>query len=199
MSDCSIKIVIVGDGAVGKTSLLVSYSENRFPEDYQPSVFDNYAANVLFEDQIISLQLWDTAGQSDYDRLRPLSYPETNCFILAYSSINPVSFANAETKWYPELRYYCPDTPIVLVATKIDLREDEETLKKLSIKEQSPVTYQMGTSLKNSVGAYDFVEASAKTQKNLKNVFDCCIRSVLRPPIQNSRGGSRKRPKCSIC
>jgi Ras-related C3 botulinum toxin substrate 1 len=61
-------------------------------------VFDSYTADVVHEGRRIALQLWDTAGQEDYDRLRPLSYPQTSVFVLCFSVVNMTSFENVQTK-----------------------------------------------------------------------------------------------------
>eukprot|EP00919_Chromeraceae_sp_WS-2016_P009228 GHVR01021747.1.p1 GENE.GHVR01021747.1~~GHVR01021747.1.p1 ORF type:complete len:104 (+),score=9.12 GHVR01021747.1:16-327(+) len=96
-----VKLVIVGDGAIGKTCILVSYSENKFPTEYEPTVFDNFATTLKVDGKIVNLGLWDTAGQEEYNRLRPLAYPSCDVFLLAFSVIDPDSFVNARRKWFP--------------------------------------------------------------------------------------------------
>ena len=93
-----IKLVIVGDGACGKTSLLSVFVNNKFPEAYTPTVFDNQIKNITVDSKEVKLALWDTAGQEDYDRLRPLSYPQTDVFLVCYSVVSPSSYENDKEK-----------------------------------------------------------------------------------------------------
>jgi small GTP-binding protein len=190
----SIKCVVVGDGAVGKTCLLISYTTNAFPGEYIPTVFDNYSANVMVDGKPINLGLWDTAGQEDYDRLRPLSYPQTDVFLICFSIISPTSFDNVKTKWYPEVSHHCPNTPCLLIGTKLDLRDDATTLAQLKEKQIQPIGYAQGLERQKALGMVKYLECSALTQKGLKSVFDEAIRAVLNP----AQTGKKKSSGCSL-
>ncbi|GJZ59729.1 Rac-like GTP-binding protein 5 [Tanacetum coccineum] len=181
-----IKCVTVGDGAVGKTCLLISYTSNTFPTDYVPTVFDNFSANVDVDGQSVNLGLWDTAGQEDYNRLRPLSYRGADVFILAFSLITYyicICGSNYDyltypdfyfmsflfralvgiDQWIPELRHYAPLVPIVLVGTKLDLREDSKFL--MDYPGACTISTSQGEELKKQIGAVGYVECSSKTQQ----------------------------------
>ena len=102
-------------------------------EDIIPlfQVFDNYAVTVMIGGEPYTLGLFDTAGQEDYDRLRPLSYPQTDVFLVCFSVVSPSSFENVKEKWVPEITHHCQKTPFLLVGTQIDLRDDAATVEKL--------------------------------------------------------------------
>lgn len=176
-----IKCVVVGDGAVGKTCLLISYTTGAFPKEYIPTVFDNYQSQVTLDGRALSLNLWDTAGQEEYDRLRTLSYPQTNVFIICFSISSPASYENVLHKWHPEVSHHCPGVPVLLVGTKKDLREDPETLKKLKESNMAPVSQHSGVSLAKQIQASRYLECSALLEDGIKEVFTEAVRAVLNP------------------
>eukprot|EP01100_Stratorugosa_tubuloviscum_P005690 TRINITY_DN252_c1_g3_i14.p1 TRINITY_DN252_c1_g3~~TRINITY_DN252_c1_g3_i14.p1 ORF type:complete len:193 (-),score=88.83 TRINITY_DN252_c1_g3_i14:91-669(-) len=190
----SIKCVVVGDGAIGKTCLLISYTTNAFPGEYIPTVFDNYSANVMVDGKPVNLGLWDTAGQEDYDRLRPLSYPQTDVFLAGFSVVSPASFEKVQSLWIPEVHQYCPTIPIVLVGTKTDLRDDQQTLDRLEEKKQIPISYEEGLELANDFNT-KYLECSSLLGKGVKQVFDEAMRSVIFPTINQKQ----KKSNCLIC
>ncbi|XP_055009406.1 rho-related GTP-binding protein RhoF isoform X2 [Boleophthalmus pectinirostris] len=136
-----LKIVIVGDGGCGKTSLLMVYAKGDFPETYAPSVFEKYNTTISLGGKEIRLNLYDTAGQDDYDRLRPLAYQEANVVLVCFDVTNPTSFENVLIKWFPEVKHFCRDTPLILIGCKIDLRKDKECTRKLRVLNLAPITY----------------------------------------------------------
>jgi len=179
-----VKLVAVGDGAVGKTCLLISYTTNAFPGVYVPTVFDNYSTDVKVDGKLVNLALWDTAGQEDYDKLRPLSYTQTDVFLLCFSLINPASFDNVMQKWAKELRYHAPNVPILLIGTKKDLRETESDDRKaiveaLAAQGRKIISYGEGEAKGLEIGAVKYMECSAMSQEGLRDIFDDAIRTVL--------------------
>ncbi|KAG7209543.1 hypothetical protein KM043_015623 [Ampulex compressa] len=169
----SIKITAVGDGMVGKTCMLITYTTKEFPNEYVATVFDNYTGNIYVDGHEYKMTLWDTAGQEDYERLRPLSYPNTDCFLLCFSVSARSSYDNIASKWHPEIKFHCPNTPIVLVGTKGDLRGQEN---------MDIITPKECKKMKKKIKAFKYVECSAVNQEGLEEVFTEAIRAVLKKP-----------------
>eukprot|EP00842_Homolaphlyctis_polyrhiza_P004410 jgi/Hompol1/4970/HPOL_004082-RA len=183
------KLVIVGDGACGKTCLLIVFSKGTFPEQYVPTVFENYVADVEVDGKRVELALWDTAGQEDYDRLRPLSYPDSHVILICYAIDSPDSLDNVQEKWISEVIHFCAGLPIILVGCKKDLRNDPRTIAELQKTQQSPVTPEQGKAVAQKIGAYRFLECSARQDDGVREVFEHATRAALmhRPSNRKSR------------
>ncbi|CAI8508992.1 unnamed protein product [Hanseniaspora opuntiae] len=174
------KLAIVGDGACGKTCLLMVFAKGKFPTIYVPTVFDNYVADVEVDGRRVELALWDTAGQEDFDRLRPLSYPDSNVVIIC--------------------------VPIILVGCKVDLRNDPAIIQHLqSIGSEGPVTQQQGQEVADQIGATDYIECSAKTGFGVREVFEAATRASLMGKQNKSKlskksgkNGKKDKKKCTI-
>ncbi|XP_068451738.1 rho-related GTP-binding protein RhoU-like [Clinocottus analis] len=170
-----VNCVLVGDGAVGKTSLIVSYTTNGYPAEYVPTAFDNFTVMVAVDGTPVRLQLCDTAGQDELELLRPLCYKNADVFLLCYSVVRPCSFRSLVHRWVPEIRRHRPGAPLVLVGTQLDLREDVQVLIHLAQNRLRPVGTEEGQRLAQELGVVGFAECSALTQKNLKDAFDSAI------------------------
>ncbi|KAI2632167.1 ras-domain-containing protein [Hypoxylon sp. NC1633] len=176
----SKKIVVVGDGGCGKTCLLISYSQGYFPEKYVPTVFENYITYPTHQPsgKTVELALWDTAGQEEYDRLRPLSYPETDLIFVCFAIDCPNSLDNVLDKWYPEVLHFCPYTPLILVGLKSDLRHKKTCIEMLKTQGLTPVSSEQGMAVAKKMGA-QYMECSSKEMTGVDEIFDRAIQTVV--------------------
>ncbi|XP_063932748.1 ras-like GTP-binding protein rhoA [Zophobas morio] len=182
------KLIIVGDGDCGKTCLLIAFAKGTFDSKYRPTVFENYVADIEVDGKNIELSLWDTSGQEDYDRLRPIQYPETDVVLICFSLAWIDSLYNIPIRWSPEVKRFCPSVPILLIGTKSDLREDEEELEKLEKLKKKPVTREDAEAVAKRIEVITYLECSAKTKFNVQTVFAEAARATI--------GQKKKKKKC---
>ncbi len=130
-------------------------------------------------------------GQEDYDRLRPLSYPDTDVILMCFSIDSPDSLENIPEKWTPEVRHFCPTVPIVLVGNKKDLRFEETTRRELAKSKQEPVKTDEGRAMADKIGAYEYLECSAKLNEGVREVFETATKAALATK-------KKKKTKCSL-
>ncbi|KAI4460289.1 rho family gtpase [Holotrichia oblita] len=153
----------------------------------QKRKFENYTKEKDIDGESYSLSLSTMGGQEDYDSLRPLSYPNTTCFLLCFSINKRESFTNIESKWVVEIKEYMPGTPFILVGTKNDLREvDDPTLKLISVKE--------GKKLARKIGAERYLECSAK---NI-TTFDDIVVEAVRAGLKKRKEDTKQDQNCVL-
>ncbi|NWX14118.1 RHOF protein, partial [Aegotheles bennettii] len=165
---------------------------------YVPTVFEKYTASFQVGSKPVTIHLWDTAGQEDYDRLRPLSYSDANVVLICFDVTNPISYDNILTKWYPEVNHFCKGIPVLLVGCKTDLRRNPEVLQRLREARLEPISRQQAKAMARQVHATSYLECSARYQENIRDIFAqaCSVAlSVAR------RGQHRRRPRrgCVLC
>lgn len=198
----ALKIVLIGDSKVGKTSLLsrshelyatfsdgCSFLKKPFvhSEVYSPTVFETYVTNVDTESLgNYQANIWDTGGCGVFDSVRPLAYIDSDVFMICFDITNRESFDNLTEVWLPEIQFFQPNTPVLLVGMKCDLRSissNRESDHLVSVSEAESVAHQMG---------FAYFETSAKTGENVASAFENAVK--IGHTTKKELGG-RKRMK----
>ncbi|KAF2643317.1 hypothetical protein P280DRAFT_249577 [Massarina eburnea CBS 473.64] len=187
------KLVLLGDGASGKTSLLNVFTRGYFPTVYEPTVFENYVHDIYIDNTHVELSLWDTAGQEEFDRLRSLSYDDTHAIMLCFSVDSPDSLENVETKWVGEIAENCPGVKLVLVALKCDLRKKDEDDDGEAQPEKPMIQYDEGLKVAERIKALRYLECSAMKNRGVNEAFTEAARVAL-----SVKTGKDKSSSCSV-
>ncbi|MHA1930072.1 MAG: GTP-binding protein [Candidatus Thorarchaeota archaeon] len=164
------KIALIGDSAVGKTSIRRNFMGQSFTSSHIATLGVDFAQkNIRHEDAPIRLTIWDLAGQHTYESVRKLYYQGTHGLMFVYSIANTDSFENS-ARWFVEVSKYLrqPFPPIAILANKIDLRESETTKTLLTTKDGEEFVKRFGEKLQGSI---IFRETSALTGENIEDVF----------------------------
>jgi len=166
------KLVLLGDAAVGKTSLVDMYTHHRFKEDYKPTLGVNIVVKGLEIEEInaqIRLVLWDIAGQEKYDLSRKMFFKGVVGALLVYDTTRDDTFTNIESKWLKDLNEYSEEElSCILIGNKIDLNESRV------------VSTEKGREFADRINASAFIETSAKYGENVEVAFKKLVFKVLK-------------------
>ncbi|MHA1229161.1 MAG: Rab family GTPase [Candidatus Helarchaeota archaeon] len=154
------KLVITGNAGCGKTSLIRRYADNKFDENYKPSIGADFTLKVInFPGYDVILTCWDIGGQDLFDSLRNYYYFGSNAALIVFDVTRPETLDRIQTKWLPDIRTHVGDIPVLILANKVDLEEERKVSKEV-IEQKSK---ELGI---------EIIETSAKTGENVKKAFE---------------------------
>lgn len=171
------------DGTVGKTCLLKRFHHGTFKSDYVPTMMDTFVHHTFYKNETVSIQIHDTAGQEDYSRIRPLSYPNTDIFLICFSLGDVSSFKNVQSDWIPELVHFhktnSNDNDKKPKYMLVGMKSDLENCSSLSEKISDEAVATLIKEVKNYIEISGYVKCSAKSGKGIKSVFEKACAVVL--------------------
>lgn len=184
------KLVIVGDSSAQKTTLLSVFMKRDIPVSLKPTVFEHYEDVIAVVDQagkerVVELELCDTAGNPEHDRLRTLSYPDTDVILVCFSVKEPDSFENVKRKWIPEIKHFCPGVPFLIIGHETCQDDDANSLRE-------QVTRRQGRQLAWKVGAVAYMECCARTGERVNEVFVAATLASLKKEKKQHKAKSSK-------
>eukprot|EP01133_Synstelium_polycarpum_P007690 gene7690-9002_t len=188
------KIILVGESAVGKSCILVRFTDNTFTPHFAPTLGVDFNVKTIRNKetgQTVKLQLWDTAGQERFKSITQTFYRGSHGVIVVYDITDTKSFERCRT-WIEDINQYSAGMVIVLVGNKSDLNEKRK------------VSFEQGKALADELGI-KFLETSAKENLNVNNVFDMIVQDIEHAMTHNKQtatggidihGGDEKKKPC---
>ncbi|KAL7721311.1 GTP-binding protein RHO1 [Entamoeba marina] len=175
-----IVITVTGAPGIGKTQLLNVMTSNSFSTSYEPTIQEQYSMKLVYSNNIFNITLVDTSGQPDYSRLTQGAIGNSDCTIVCYSPYVPRSLERVKEA-VKDVRTIAEDMPIVVVATKMDLKTDKEALSKIG-KQKIRTIKDLKSELKKSkISA--FHETSAMSGNSYKDVIESCIKYTTKSSL----------------
>ncbi|XP_060063046.1 cell division control protein 42 homolog [Ylistrum balloti] len=170
-----IQCTLVGDAAVGKTSLIRAYTDNTCCKPPADTVFENYAGTSKYSNQEFTISVFDCSSKTDHESIRLFAYKDSDVFVMCYSVMDRESFDNIKSRWLPEVTYIMGKRlNLVLVATQVDLRES------IDLDQDIPVSKAEGHHMAEEIGAFSFIECSSSNQDCVQGVFEDVVQCSLK-------------------
>eukprot|EP01105_Mastigella_eilhardi_P025791 TRINITY_DN7139_c0_g1_i1.p1 TRINITY_DN7139_c0_g1~~TRINITY_DN7139_c0_g1_i1.p1 ORF type:complete len:205 (+),score=64.38 TRINITY_DN7139_c0_g1_i1:60-617(+) len=185
MPQQSVKVVVLGDGGVGKSALTIRFVKGTFVESYDPTIEDSYRKQVDIMGHPVVLEILDTAGNDQFKLMRDLYLKNSEAFVVVYSVISKATFKDInETVESIQRAKAGEKVHIVLVGNKSDLAS------------QRQVTTEEGQQLAEELHTL-FIETSAKNNTGVDDIYTTVVKDLITSRVSSTKGD--KKGKCTIC
>ena len=174
-----VKCVLIGDDAAKKSEIISNYVLGKNVKVFIQMVFKNYHLSVEVDGKPVQLILSNILNKDDFDEMHPLFYGDADVFLVCFSIASFASFSNISDKWIPEIRHYCPKTPLILAGTECNLRNDEKAISDLKKTGKIPIEYEAGLQLAEKINASKYLECTAVADESVNKLFEELIRIAL--------------------